>query len=274
MMSIHPLQQTAAASLVSLSSRFSAAAAAELAVRRREDCPDVTGVVMASKAVSSCKRDPRRLGVLAECRKSSGPTDNAEEWPSQFLSTGTIAFSCGMLARQGDGALHAHDAEELKRCRRLAAEAAAIMTGVLIGGNDESDHTLDAFWVPANVGDPVPKRITEAAFRKAMRGTVYPGAQLTIEPFKKTSDWWKRVSVLHPDYDVVPEDFPNEPERVAKWNRLLLWFCNHADLHSPVYIGFKEPTQGEFHATVFPKLFVALTASGSLVGLATCVVWT
>ena len=228
---------------------------------------------MASKTVSSCKPNPSRLGVLAECRKSSGPADNGEEWPGQFLSTRTVAFSCGMLGRQGDSIVHNHDAEELKRCRRLAAEAAEIMEGVLIGGNDESDHTLDLFWIPANVGDPVPKKITETVFRKAMRDTVYPGALLVIEPFKKTSDWWKRVSALHPDYHIVPEQMPDEPERVAKWKRLFEWFRKHADLHSPVYIGFKESTDGKFDATVYPRLFVALTASGSLVGLATCVVW-
>ena len=141
---------------------------------------------------------------------------------------GTVAFTCGTLARQGDSIVHNHDAEELQRCRQLAEEAAAIMKGVLIGGNDESDHTLDPFWIPANAGDPVPKKITEVVFRKAMRDTVYPGTLLSIEPFKKTSDWWKRVSALHPDYHIVPEDFPNEPERVAKWKRLFDWPCGHA----------------------------------------------
>lgn len=228
---------------------------------------------MAPKTVSNCKPNPDRLGVLAECLESRGSADSGDEWPSQFLSTRTIAYSCGLLTRQGDGAVHTHDGEELKRCRRLAAEAAEIMKGVLIGGNDESDHTLDPFRITANVGDPVPKKITEGVFRKAMRDTVYPDARLTIEPFKKTSDWWKRVSALHPDYHIVPEDFPDEPDRVARWNQLFEWFRNHPDLHSPVYIGFKEPAGGEFHAIVYPRLFVALTASGSLVGLATCVVW-
>ncbi len=54
------------------------------------------------------------------------------------------------------------------------------MEGVLIGGNDESDHTLEPFWIPANVGDPVPKKITEALFRKAMRDTICPGALLAL----------------------------------------------------------------------------------------------
>ncbi len=229
---------------------------------------------MASRTVRNCKPDPSRLGVLAECREITSTPNNGDEWPSQFLSTRTIAFSCGVLARQGDGATHAHDAEELKRCRRLAAEAAKIMKGVRIGGTDEGDHTLDPFCIPANVGDPVPKRITEAMFRRAMRGTVYPGTVLIIEPFKKTAAWWKRTATLHPDYAVVPEEFPHEPERVARWKRLLDWFRGHDDLHAPVYIGFKEVIQGAFHPTVYPKLFVALTAAGSLVGLATCVVWT
>lgn len=228
---------------------------------------------MAIKTFSNCKPDPNRLGVLAECRQSSDSSGDGEEWPGHFLSTRTIAYSCGMLARKGDDVVHIHDAEELKRCRQIATEAGKIMKDVLIGGSDESDHTLDPFWIPAIVGDTVPKKITEAVFRKAMRGTVYPGALLTIEPFKKTSEWWKRVSTLHPDYDVIPEEMPEEPERVAKWHRFFDWFRHHADLHSPVYIGFKEPPDETFGATVYPRMFVALTASGSLVGLVTCVVW-
>jgi hypothetical protein len=220
------------------------------------------------KSAGNCKRDPKRLGALAECLRGGSPS--ADEWPGQYLSTRTVVYSCGILARDGDAVLHDHDPEELKRCRQLAAEAAAIMKGVLIGLGDESDHGLSPFYITANVGDPAPKKLTEAVFRKALRGTVYPDAVLTIEPFKKTSDWWKRVSALHPDYEVVPEDFPNEPERVAKWKRLFEWFVSHPDLHSPVYIGFKS----QAFAAVHPRLFLALTTSGSLVGLATCVVWT
>ena len=67
---------------------------------------------------------------------------------------------------------------------------------------------------------------------------------------------------------------PHGGRRVARWHALFQWFRVHADLHSPVYIGFKEILEGEFRTSVYPKLYVALTASGSLVGLATCVVWT
>jgi hypothetical protein len=60
---------------------------------------------------------------------------------------------------------------------------------------------------------------------------------------------------------------------MVRGERLFDWFRCHPDLHAPVYIGFKEPTGGAFEATVYPRLFVALTASGSLIGLVTCVVW-
>jgi hypothetical protein len=104
-----------------------------------------------------------------------------------------------------------------------------------------------------------------------MRGTLWPRAVLQIEPFKRTSDWWKRVGMLHPDYHIVPDQVPNEPERVARWKRLFQWFRTSPELHSPVYIRFKEPQQT--FTSVYPMFFLALTDAGSLVGLVTFVVW-
>ena len=221
--------------------------------------------------VRNCKPDPARLGALAELMTGCDFQGTGGEWPGHFLSNRTVAYSCGILAREGDAVIHAHDANELKRCRRLADEAADIMKDVYIGMSDESDHTLHPFFLPAMIGDPVPKRLTDQVFLTAMRGTVYPKAILQVEPFKTTSDWWKRVATLHPDFFIVPQDFPNERERVAKWKRLFRWFRGHPELHSPVYIKFAEPP--ETFTSVYPMFFLALTAADSLVGLATCVVW-
>lgn len=222
--------------------------------------------------VSNCKPDPTGLAVLAECLTGCDFQGTGGEWPGHFFSNRTVAYSCGIVARDGDPVVHAHDRDELKRCKMLAAEAAAIMKDVYIRMGDESDHTLSPFFIPANVGDKVPKKITEDVFRKAMRDIVYPGAILQIEPFQTKSDWWKTQSALHPDYEDVPEDYPDEPERVAKWKHLFQWFREHPDLHSPVYLGFKN--QGPEFTSVFPKFFLALTSAGSLVGLVTFVVWT
>jgi hypothetical protein len=221
--------------------------------------------------VRSCKPDPQRLSVLAECLTGCDFQNTGGEWPGHFFSTRTVAYSCGVLAQEGDAVVHAHDADELKRCRRLANEAADIMKGVYIGMSDESDHMLSPFCIPAMIGDPVPRKLTEEVFLAAMRGTVYPKAVLKIEPFKRTSDWWKRVGTLHPDYHIVPDQMPDEPERVAKWKRLFQWFRTHPELHSPVYIGFKELDQP--FTSVYPMFFLALTDAGSLVGLVTFVVW-
>src|SRR5262245_2357548 len=111
--------------------------------------------------IKDCQPDAKRLGVWAECMTG----DPAEgEWPGQCISAQTVAYSCGILARAEDKVVHAHDPEELQRCRRLAAEAAQIMKGVYIGGNDEGDHTLDPFYIPVNSGDPAPQKLTEQIF--------------------------------------------------------------------------------------------------------------
>jgi hypothetical protein len=201
------------------------------------------------------------------------------EWPGQFLSAQTIAYSCGILARRQDGVVHAHDPEELKRCQRLAGDAARIMQGIYVGMSDEGDHTLDPFFIPANVPpeaslpgkreESCPKVLTEAFFRAAMRGTIYPSAVLTIEPFARTSSWWQAVSKVSAN---SPND-PDEQKRVAQWGRLIDWFQGQTELHSPVHIAFAE-TGDESFAAVVPKFFVGLTNAGSVVGLATCMVCT
>jgi hypothetical protein len=215
--------------------------------------------------IKDCKLDPARLGVLAECMQGD-PQEG--EWPEQLLSAQTVAYSCGILARRQDAVVHAHDPQELQLCQRLAGEVAQIMKDVLIGGNDEGDHTLDPFYVPANCGDAVPQRIDEKAFRTAMRGVVHPKAKLTFEAFAKTSGWWTTISKVNPD---LASD-PDELKRVGQWGQLFDWFVNNKELHGPVYIGFEE-TDGA-PATAYPKLWVGLTAAGSLVGVLTCVVWT
>jgi hypothetical protein len=92
--------------------------------------------------VRDCTPDPQVLGVLSECLTACGPPDPTGEWPGQFLSNRTVAYSCGILARQGEPVTHDHDPDELARCRRLTAEAAGIMSGVLIRCGDEGDHEL------------------------------------------------------------------------------------------------------------------------------------
>jgi hypothetical protein len=69
--------------------------------------------------------------------------------------------------------------------------------------------------------------------------------------------------------------------RVEAWARLILWFESQAELHHPVFVSiavdeFYESarTDGEPYngGCVFPRLALALTQSGSLVGLFTCAV--
>ena len=187
---------------------------------------------------------------------------------ARYLSPQTVAYSCGIIARFQDSVVHAHEPEELKRCHRLANEAAQTVKGLLIGLNDEGDHTLDPFCIPVNSGDPAPTQVTEQVFRSSMRGTIYAGAILEIEPFTKSGEWWKIVSKVDPSWP----DEPGKLQEIALWSKLYDWFAAQKELHSPVYIGFKEPA--EDFAVIYPKLFVGLTAAGSLVGLATCVVWT
>jgi hypothetical protein len=142
----------------------------------------------------------------------------------------------------------------------------------MVEWGDESDHLLEPFSIAANAGGPVPAQINEAVFRAALGGTVYPKAVLKIEPFERGSDWFARVTRFQPERHGDPDDpegIARENERIGKWRQLFDWFRGHPDLHAPVSITFAE--QG--FATAYPMFLLALTESGSLVGLATCVVW-
>jgi hypothetical protein len=163
---------------------------------------------MAPRTVRNCEPDPSRLGVLAECRKITNPPGTGDEWPGQFLSTRTIAFSCGMLARQGDGAAHAHDADELKRCRRLAAEAVTIMKGVQIGGADEGDH-------PAYLGAPVRRRSYKIALLHAGGSSADTGDARSEAPLggcvQRTARRLNQTPLLRPVARPAPARSPTGP---------------------------------------------------------------
>ena len=213
--------------------------------------------------IRDCMVDDQRLQPLKECLPLPGTgIDDNDEWPNNTLSHKTVVSTCGRIGRRDEVIEHAHDPAELALCKRLADEAAAIMAGTYVGMSDESDHKFVPFFITANVGDKVPETLTEAELRAGFGGTIRPNCPVVIEPLKEEGEWWRLASA-----DANP------------WRALMAWFGSHPELHGACFVSINEPRDLPYRpdvlsVVIFPRMVLAITKQGSLVGLFGCVVWT
>lgn len=215
--------------------------------------------------VRDCDIDPDRLLPVRECMQTYGQDHLSPEgeWPWNVVSKRAVAYSCGAIAREGAAVEHDHHPDELALCRRLSAEAARLMAGVDVGMGNEGSCPFRPFFVTANDGGKSPRKVTESVVRRAFGGTIYPGAEILVEPLRERGRWW--ASVLH-----WYSDNENPEEDLRPWRELMRWFHSREDLRAPslVMVGDRprEPG-GVMPGSVFPRLAVGLTPAGSLVGI-------
>ncbi len=221
--------------------------------------------------IRDCTIDDQRLEPLKECLPLPGTDIGEDEWPNNTLSHKTVIYSCGRIGRRDEVIEHAHDPAELALCKRLADEATAIMAGTYLGMSDESDHKFVPFFITANVGDKVPETLTETELRAAFGGTIKPKFPMTIEPLKEEGEWWRMASA-QPISD-------GDDKALNAWRSMIAWFGNQPELHGACFVCFNEPKAepyrpGVLSCVIFPRMVLAFTKQGSLVGLFGCVVWT
>ncbi len=89
---------------------------------------------------------------------------------------------------------HAVDPAELALCQRLATEAAGIMEGVDVGMGSESSDPFQAFFIAANVDEPVHATIDESLVRSKFGDTIFPLATISVEPLAEAGAWWSEVT--------------------------------------------------------------------------------
>jgi hypothetical protein len=212
--------------------------------------------------------------VLTECMKTSGmkhdfPDQAHRDWVGNIISRQAVVYSCGAIGRAGETLEHNHLPIELELCRQLSQGAADIMAGQFIGLGDEGDHELLPFYVTANQGTSAPLKITEAVVRSAFGGTLYPQAAIAIAPLETGGEWWQEVVASC-------EGYAENEETIEAWQHLVQWFAGQSDLHHPVFVSISNfwDTPDGNGSCVLPRLAVALTTAGSLVGLISCVVYT
>ncbi len=224
--------------------------------------------------ITNCQADAERLEPLRECMETYGQEgDNNAEWPWNCLSRCTVAYTCGALRRGDEPAPHNHDDAEFALCRRLASEANAIMEGVEVGMASEASYTFEPFYIVASEGAQNPRALNADTIRIAFGGTIYPGAEIVVEPLEEQGLWWEYVDAECDNEDV---DTPEETaECLRSWRTLLQWFHSQPDFQNTAFVCIGEdPLGGDNGGCVFPRLAVGLTQAGSIAGIAGCVVHT
>jgi hypothetical protein len=216
------------------------------------------------RLITDCVVDTDRLAVFKDCIETYGMENRApgSEWPWNVLAKSTIAFSCGLLAFRRNAEEHNHDAEEFALCSRLAAEVCRTMDGRDFGMGSNSGDPFRPYYAVANAGSKVPRRVTEKKIREVFGGTIYPPTKIVIEPLAEKGEWWKQVV----------EDGSGDEGYLGPWRVMIRWFRDQESLHGPVFVMIGDDPLDEDLTTgnggcVFPRMAIALTDSGSLVGI-------
>jgi len=220
--------------------------------------------------------DERLMAALEPCMDHYGAGDPARyEWPSNVLSVNTVAYESGVIARRGEVIHHAVDPGEFALCRRLSAEMYSFLEGTFVGMKSEADTEWVPFFQVANVGALVPQRLDENVVRARFGGTIMPIDRVVIEPLAEDGTFWRDVQAG--DDDAV----------VERWRQLISFVTSSPELHEGcfVQIGFyvygetidfegEEPPGYEMRGSCLPRLALAFTKRGSVVGVLGHVVWT
>jgi hypothetical protein len=219
--------------------------------------------------ITDCQPDSQRLALFKECMETYDMGEPEAEWPWNVLSRRTVVYSCGAICREGDTSLiHNHDPAEMALCRRLATEAATMLQGVEVGMGSESSDYFAPFFIVASVGATVPTELTEDTIRAVFGGTIYPHAEIIVEPLMEQGNWWAQVETdcgLNEEEDEAEEDIE---ACLRPWRAMVQWFHTQPALHTASFVMIGEdPLSEENGGCVFPRLALALTEAGSFVGI-------
>ncbi len=227
---------------------------------------------MPGRTTSFSEADEERTNILSVCADNYEVGDEDEEWPCNILSKNIVAYESGFIGRAGAEATHTVFESELARCKALAGEARDIMDGTDVGMGSESGDGFSGFYVVTASDAAAVEKIDEALIRAHFAGTIFPLATITVEPLVEGGTWWSEVL-----QDLEDEDDDEVQEALSPWRELMAWFAAHDELHSAVFVRIGDydelqeledmPDGTEMVGSVFPRLAVALTSAGSLVGL-------
>jgi hypothetical protein len=234
--------------------------------------------------VNGCVLDPERLAPLRECMECCGPENPTDEWDHSCIHPRAGAYSCGRLAYPGGPNEHDHHPEEVARCRRLASDAGAVCSGLEVNWS-EGSSALAPFFITANRTMPAPPQLTPDVVRAAFGGTIYPPAQIDVEPLEEGSRGWQAIAdsddgelrlppgaerhYTRDRLEAMRKDTRAKwEERTRRWRAVLEWFRTRDGLRGTAFVLVGEnPLSRTNFGCVFPRLILGITAAGSLVGV-------
>ncbi len=238
--------------------------------------------------VNGCVLDAERLAPLKECMEACGPPSPRDGWNHACIHPRTVAYDCGRIVRPGVPNRHDHPPGEIERCRRLAEEAAKVMEGFEVGFGTEGFALFFPFFITANRGDPAPDALTPETICTLFGGTIYPNAEILVDPLEERGSWWQWVTLegdesfddLSPSEQQRYKHLIEEARQIAeeclrRWRSMIAWFDKQPELHGPAFVMIGELPLGDTNfGCVFPRLAIALTELGSVVGICGPVVHT
>lgn len=217
------------------------------------------------------------------CIDHYGPKAPKGEWENNVLSSETVVYDSGVIAKKGIPVEHRVDRAELALCERLAAQASAIIGDAEVGMRSEGTDPFVPYYQVANVGSGGAPAVVDAALLRRLFGdTICPVDKVFIEPLVEGGFFWKELT------DGVDQD--DDSNIIGRWRKLISFFKSSPDLVHPSFacIGFYEyaapegattastekPPGFAMHGSALPRLAFAFTHAGSVVGLFGHAVWT
>ncbi len=212
--------------------------------------------------------DEAKRQVLAECSYGVGGLE--AEWPNNMLSTRSVVYGNGAIARRGEPLVFATDPDEMSLCERLSAEAKSVAGEMEVGMGSEAGDPFHPFFIAADEAVDVPEKISQALIRARFGGTIFPQAIITVEPLRGAGAWWLSIK------DMEDEENPNYLE---PWQAMIAWFGGRAEFIDTAFVCVGEssllmalspdemPPGTVIAPCVLPRLALGLTRRGSLCGL-------
>lgn len=217
--------------------------------------------------------DPRWMAAFEPCMNDYDCGDRAlYEWPNNVLSVKTVVYENGVISKQGEPVDHAVEPDELALCKRLSDAMHAFVADVLVGMKSEADVHWVPYFCATSAGS---SELDEASVRALFGGTIMPLDRVVVEPMEEAGSFWD---------DLCSGE---DEATLAAWRKLMSFVEAEPELQSGwfVQIGFYEygetldfegepPAGYEMKGSCLPRMALALTKAGSVVGVFGHVVWT
>ena len=217
-------------------------------------------------------------GAMQPCTDSYGVGSPDSEWPNNILSNRLAVSENAVIYRKGDTPSSGVDPKELDLCRTLAIGAWKAIGDIEVGMGSESGDTFSPFLVCATNAMERDTPIDEELIRQKFGRTIFPLATITIEPLQESGIWWNEIS--------VDSGHDENCSTIAAWRNLILWFGQQSPLSTPMFVRIGDrdklwevesqglPDGTEMTGCVLPRLAIARTGNGSIVGVFGCSVQT